>query len=105
VFANEEDMLLLETAGWLLGHLSGSKGLAVNKLARSVDGFKARFHFVRDIFNSHKVNLERVKLLAKVLREQWLVRLHFDIEVVDSHGLQLIKFPFEFHSLSGEQEA
>jgi hypothetical protein len=99
VFADKEDMLLLETAGWLLGHLPGSKGLAINKLTRSVDRFEARFHFVRDVLNSHQVNLKRVKLLAKVLREQGLVGLHFDIEVVDSHSLQLIKFPFKLEQI------
>jgi len=57
VFAHEEDMLLLETASRLLRHFSSSKGLSVNELAGGVDGFETGFHLVRNVLNSHEVDL------------------------------------------------
>jgi len=57
VFAHEEYMLLLETASRLLRHFSSSKGLSVNELAGGVNRFETGFYLVRNVLDSHEVDL------------------------------------------------
>jgi hypothetical protein len=53
MFTHQEDVLLLETAGLLLRHFSSSKGLAINKLASSVNRLESRLNFVRNVLDGY----------------------------------------------------
>jgi hypothetical protein len=81
--AKQKDVLVLELAVGLLGHLLSFEFLPIDELARGVDGLEFRLGLEGDIFHRMQVDLHGVQLFAEVGRKQRHIRLNVDLQKVN----------------------
>ena len=60
MFSHKKNMLLLEPTVGLLGHLFGSKLLAINEFTSGIDGLVTVLCLVRDVLDRNNIDLQRV---------------------------------------------